>query len=219
MEWSIIPEIVLRSLKVSGLATILASMIGIPIGILISLTNFKGKELVKSIFNAFLGIPTVVMGLILYLLLAPKGPLGFLGLLYTEMGIAFGQMLLILPIVISITATSIEQVSKEVYELALTLGASKTQAMLKVLDEALPGIFLASIAAFNRAISELGIALMIGGNIFVYEGLANTRVMTTAIQMHVARGEIDIAIILGIILLTIVFIVTIIMNIVKARWL
>jgi len=217
VEWSIIPEIVLRSLKVSGLATILASIIGIPIGIFISLANFKGKELVKSIFNAFLGIPTVVMGLILYLLLAPKGPLGFLGLLYTEMGIAFGQMLLVLPIVVSITATSIEQVSNEVYEVALTLGASKTQAMCKILEEAIPGIFLASIAAFNRAIAELGIALMIGGNIFVYEGLANTRVLTTAIQMHVARGEIDIAIILGIMLLGIVFVVTTIMNMVKAR--
>jgi len=217
VEWSIIPEIVLRSLKVSGLATILASIIGIPIGIFISLAHFKGKELVKSIFNAFLGIPTVVMGLILYLLLAPKGPLGFLGLLYTEMGIAFGQMLLVLPIVVSITATSIEQVSNEVYEVALTLGASKTQAMCKILEEAIPGIFLASIAAFNRAIAELGIALMIGGNIFVYEGLANTRVLTTAIQMHVARGEIDIAIILGIMLLGIVFVVTTIMNMVKAR--
>ncbi len=218
LDWGIVAEITLRSLKVSGLAAILASTIGIPVGVLLSLYNFTGREFLKSIFNTLLGIPTVVMGLFLYLLLAPKGPFGFLGLLYTEMGISLGQMLLVLPIVVSITATSIEQVSEEIYELALTLGASRAQAVVKVISEALPGIVLSSIAAFNRAVAELGIALMIGGNVFVYGGLANTRVLTTAIQMHVARGEIDVAIVLGLILLSVVFAISWITNLVK-KWL
>ncbi len=212
-------EITLRSLKVSGIAAILASVIGIPISLLLVFTNFKGKELIKSLFNGLLGIPTVVMGLFLYLLLSPKGPFGFLNLLYTEMGISLGQMLLILPIVVSFSTSSIEQINIEIYELALTLSASKSEAMMKVINEALPSILLAFIAAFNRAIAELGIALMVGGNIFVYNGLANTRVLTTAIQMHVARGEIDIALELGFILLGIVFIISLVMNIVKRVWL
>ncbi len=219
MDWGVVLEITLRSLKVSGIAAILASIVGIPIGLSLVFFNFAGKELIKSVFNALLGIPTVVLGLFLYLLLAPKGPLGFLNLLYTEMGISFGQMLLILPIVVSFTASSVEQVSKDVYELALTLGASRSEAMVKVLSEAVPGILLASIAAFNRAIAELGVALMIGGNVFVYGGFANTRVLTTAIQMHVARGEVDIALTLGLILLSIVFVISLTMNRVKKIWL
>ena len=212
-------EITLRSLKVSGIAAILASVIGIPISLLLVFFNFKGKELIKSFFNSLLGIPTVVMGLFLYLLLSPEGPFGFLNLLYTEMGISLGQMLLVLPIVISFSTNSIEQVNVEIYELALTLSASRGEAMMKVINEAFPSILLAFIAAFNRAIAELGIALMVGGNIFVYDGLANTRVLTTAIQMHVARGEMDIALELGFILLGIVFIISLIMNIVKRVWL
>ena len=211
-------DIAIRSVKVSGIAAVLAAIIGVPVGVVVGLSRFKGRGLLKSIFNALLGIPTVVMGLILYLFLAPAGPLGFLGLLYTEMGISFGQMLLILPIVISFTVSSIESVEREIRDLALTLGANKIQIMFKIVEESLSGIVLSIIAAFNRAVAELGIALMVGGNIFVRGGGLNTRVLTTSIQMYVARGEIDYALALGTILMAIVFTITAISNYLQKKW-
>ncbi|WP_456371234.1 ABC transporter permease [Geoglobus sp.] len=211
-------DIAFRSVKVSGIAAMLAAIIGVPLGVVIGVSSFRGKNLVKSVFNAMLGIPTVVMGLILYLFLAPAGPLGMLGLLYTEMGISFGQMLLILPIIVSFTANAIESVEGEIRDLVLTLGASRAQAMVKVVEEAMSGIALSVIAAFNRAIAELGIALMVGGNIFVRNGEMNTRVLTTSIQMYVARGEIEFAIALGTILLAIVFAVTALSNYLQRVW-
>ncbi|HID47603.1 MAG TPA: ABC transporter permease subunit [Methanococcaceae archaeon] len=211
-------DILFRSITVSGLATFYAGLIGIPIGVVLGLSNFKGKEIVKSIFNGLMGIPTVVLGLILYLLLAPTGPLGFLNLLYTTTGISLGQMMLILPIVVSITANFIESIEEDVRYLALTLGADETQMMMKVIEEASPGILLSLMAAFNRAIAELGIALMIGGNIFVEGGNMNTRVLTTAIQMYVTRGEISMAIALGIILLSLVYLISVIVNYIQRRW-
>ncbi|HIP15674.1 MAG TPA: ABC transporter permease subunit [Methanothermococcus okinawensis] len=211
-------DILLRSIKVSGLATLYAGLIGIPIGVILGLSDFKGKNVIKSIFNGLMGIPTVVLGLILYLLLAPTGPLGFLNLLYTTTGISLGQMMLILPIVVSITANFIESIEEDVRYLALTLGADETQMMMKVIEEASPGILLSLMAAFNRAIAELGIALMIGGNIFVEGGNMNTRVLTTAIQMYVTRGEISMAIALGIILLSLVYLISVIVNYIQRRW-
>ncbi len=210
-------DIALRSIRVSGIATLLASMWGLPIGVALGIFNFFGKNVIKGFFNAMLGIPTVVLGLILYLMLAPTGPLGFLGLMYTEMGISIGQSVLITPIIVSFVASSVELVEKEIRELALTLGASKFEASLAVIKEASGGVLLALIAAFNRAIAELGIAIMIGGNIFVRDSALNTRVLTTAIQMYTTRGEIDLAIALGIILLSIVFIVNILSNVIQSR--
>jgi len=211
-------DIILRSIKVSGLATLYAGLIGVPIGVILGLSDFKDKEVIKSIFNGLMGIPTVVLGLILYLFLAPAGPLGFLNLLYTTTGISLGQMILILPIVVSITVNSIESVEEDVRYLALTLGADETQMMMKVIEEASPGILLSLITAFNRAIAELGVALMIGGNIFIKGGEMNTRVLTTAIQMYVTRGEISMAIALGIILLSLVYLVSITVNYIQRRW-
>ena len=211
-------DILLRSIKVSGLATLYAGLIGVPIGVILGLSDFKGKEVVKSIFNGLMGIPTVVLGLVLYLFLAPAGPLGFLNLLYTTTGISLGQMILILPIVVSITVNSIESIEEDVRYLALTLGADETQMMMKIIEEASPGILLSLMTAFNRAIAELGVALMIGGNIFIKGGEMNTRVLTTAIQMYVTRGEISMAIALGIILLSLVYLISIMVNYIQRRW-
>ncbi|HIQ32682.1 MAG TPA: ABC transporter permease subunit [Methanothermococcus okinawensis] len=211
-------DILLRSIKVSGLATLYAGLIGVPTGVVIGLSDFKGKEIVKSIFNGLMGIPTVVLGLILYLFLAPAGPLGFLNLLYTTTGISLGQMVLILPIVVSITVNSIESVEEDIKYLALTLGADESQMMVKIIEEASPGILLSLITAFNRAIAELGVALMVGGNIFIKGGEMNTRVLTTAIQMYVTRGEISMAIALGIILLSLVYLISMVVNYIQKRW-
>ncbi len=210
-------EITLRSIRVSGMATLMAALWSFPIGIAIGMYNFRGKNILKGFFNGLLGIPTVVLGLILYLLLVPSGPLGFLRLIYTEMGISLGQSLLITPIMISFIANSIEVVEKDIRELAITLGAGKLEASLAVMREAISGILLSVIASFNRAIAELGIAIMIGGNIFVKGSALNTRVLTTAMQMYTARGEIDMALALGIILLSIVFAVSTISNIIQSR--
>lgn len=211
-------EIALRSIKVSGLATLIAVAWSLPLSIFIGLTNFRGKWAVKGLINGLMGVPTVIWGLILYLFLVPKGPFGALGLLYTEMGISIGQALLITPIIISIVVNSLEAIEVEIRELALTLGADEIRASFQVVTESFGGIILAIIAGFNRAIAELGIALMIGGNIYVKGGYYNTRVLTTAIQMYTVRAEVSIAIALGIILMSIVLGINLLSNLIR-KWL
>lgn len=192
--------VVYRTLLFSGVAVILATLWGTPIAMVLALKNFRGKTLVKAFFNSLIGIPTVVLGLILYLVFSKGGPLGFLGLLYTPAAIILGEAILVTPILISITINAIEAVDPDVAALAKTLGASESQASLAVLKEALNGFLLGNIASFNRAIAELGVALLVGGNIV---GL--TDVLTTAISRYTQRGELDFAIALGFLLLLIVF--------------
>jgi len=199
-----------RSLVVSGLATLLATVWATPLAMTIALGSFRGKKILKAVFNALLGIPTVVLGLILYLLFSRSGPLGLFHLLYTPLGISIGQSLLVAPIIISFGVSSIEATSSEVKDLAKTLGASDVQVSLKVAREALGGVILSIVAAFNRAFAELGIAMMIGGNI------ANvTRVLTTSISLETAKGEIALSIALGIILLSIVFCLNLAVNLLR----
>ena len=192
--------IVYRSLFFSGIAIILATLWGTPIAMLLGLREFRGKTIVKGFFNSLIGVPTVVLGLVLFIILSKGGPLGFLGLLYTPGGIIIGQAILVTPIIVSIATAAIEAVDPEIMNLAKTLGASESQASIAVLKEALNGVLLSNIASFNRAIAELGVALLVGGNIV---GL--TDVFTTAISRYTARGELDLAIALGILLMVIVF--------------
>ena len=195
--------IVYRSLLFSGIAVILATLWGTPIAMLIALREFRGKNLVKAFFNSLIGIPTVVLGLVLFLAFSNGGPLGFLGLLYTPSGIIIGEAILVTPIIISIATTAIEAVDPEIMNLAKTLGGSESQAAVAVLKEAANGVLLSNFASFNRAIAELGVALLVGGNI-AGSGL-RTDVLTTAISRYTQKGEIDFAIALGIILMVIVF--------------
>ena len=150
--------------------------------------------------NTLIGLPTVVLGLLLFLILSRGGPLGFLGLLYTPAAIIIGQAILITPILTSIGVSAIEDVDPEIMNLAKTLGASESQAQIAVLKEAVNGLVLSGIASFNRAIAELGVVLLVGGNI-----AGGTDVLTTAISRYTQRGEIDLAIALGIILMIIIF--------------
>ncbi len=198
--------IVYRSLLFSGIAVILAALWGTPIALLLSLKNFRGKTFFKAVFNSLIGIPTVVLGLILYLIFSKGGPLGFLGILYTPAAIIIGEAILVTPLIISIMTNAIEAVDPEILSLARTLGASESQASVAVLKEAVGGVLLSNIAGFNRAIAELGVALLVGGNI---AGL--TDVLTTAISRYTARGELDMAIALGIILMVVVFLITAVM--------
>ncbi|MGB9914816.1 MAG: ABC transporter permease [Candidatus Bathyarchaeales archaeon] len=206
--------IVYRSILFSGAAIILAALWGTPIAMLLSLKNFRGKTIVKGFFNSLIGIPTVVLGLVLFLIFSNGGPLGFLGLLYTPAAIIIGEAILVTPVLISIMVNAIEAVDPDIFTLAKTLGASESQAVLAVLKEALNGVLLSNLASFNRAIAELGVALLVGGNI---AGL--TDVLTTAISRYTARGELDFAIALGIILMVLVFLINIAVILArKAKW-
>ena len=200
--------ILFRSLLFSGTALILALLWGTPIAILLGLQEFRGKTIVKTLITSFLGIPTVVLGLILYLFFSKGGPLGFLGLLYTPAAIIIGQAILVSPIIISIGVSAIEAVDPEIMALSKTLGASESQAQIAVLKEAIDGVLLANVASFNRAIAELGVALLIGGNI---ANVGNrTDVLTTAISRYTQIGEIGFAVALGILLMVIIFAVNLI---------
>lgn len=200
--------ILFRSLLFSGTAIILAMLWGTPIAMLLGLQEFRGKTVIKTIITSLMGIPTVVLGLILYLIFSKGGPLGFLGLLYTPGAIMIGQAILVTPIIISIGVSAIEAVDPEIMTLSKTLGASESQAQIAVLKEAINGVLLANVASFNRAIAELGVALLIGGNI---ANVGNrTDVLTTAISRYTQIGEIGFAVALGILLMVIIFMVNLI---------
>ncbi len=205
--------IVSRSLFFSGTAIILAILWGTPIAMLIAMKEFRGKTILKTLFNTLIGLPTVVLGLILFLIFSKAGPLGFLGLLYTPGAIMIGQAILVTPILVSIGISAIESVDPEIMNLSKTLGASESQAQIAVLKEAINGIVLSDLASFNRAIGELGVVLLVGGNIA--GGGNRTDVLTTAISRDVQIGEIGLAVALGILLVIILFTINIIVVVLR----
>jgi len=207
-----IVEIAVRTIGVSGAATLLAALWGIPLGILLGLKRFRGRRVIVGFFNAMMGLPAVALGLLLYLLFSQSGPLGFLHLLYTPLAMALGQAVLITPITVSFTTSTIEAIDPEIKDLATTLGASETEASMAVLKESIGGVLLAVAASFNRAIAELGVAIMVGGNL---RGL--TRVLTTSIALEATRAELLLGIALTIILLVIVFAVNASVNMLQSR--
>jgi len=198
-------EITLRTLQVSFYAILLASIVGVPIGVFVGMREFRGKKLVKTISATLIGVPTVSLGLLLFLLLVRNGPFGYLGLLYTVQGISIGEALLVIPLVVSFTTSAVESKDIRLRDLARTLGASEVDTSIVIVREALEPIVLAVVAAFNRAFSELGIAMMIGGNIDGY-----TRVLTTAISLQTNLGEIPLSIALSIVLMMVVFTLTVV---------
>jgi len=203
-------SVALRSIHVSVLSTVLSSAWSVPIALVIGLKNFTGKRFVKTIFQGLLGVPTVALGLFFFLLLSRSGPLGIFHLLFTTNGMVIGQSALITPIVISFATSAIESTDVEIRDLARTLGASETAVAFTIAREATSGILLSIVAAFSRAIAELGVVMMVGGNIRNV-----TRVLTTAIALETARGEIAFSIALVIILLIIVYFVTFLSNFVR----
>lgn len=205
-------EITVRSVLVSGSATLLSALWGVPIATILGLYKFRGKFVLKAVFNALLGIPTVTLGLILYLFLSKSGPLGFLRILYDPLGIIVGQAILVTPIIVSFIASAIESVDPEIKDLAKTLGASEFEASMAVLKESLSGVVLAITASFNRAIAELGVALMVGGNIS-----GRTSVLTTTIALETNAGNIALAIALAIVLLLIVSAFSLSINLIQRR--
>ncbi|TDA30717.1 MAG: ABC transporter permease [Hadesarchaea archaeon] len=205
-------DIVLRSLWISGTATLLATAWGLPLALLLGLREFRGRRALLSLFHTLMGLPTVTLGLLLFLLLSSRGPLGPLHLLYTPSAMILGQALLVTPIVVTFLCEALERVDPSLRDLARTLGASERQASLAVLGEARRGAVLAVLASFNRAVSELGVAMMLGGNLHGY-----TRVMTTAIALETARGEVLLSLQLAAVLLALVFTLNLAVNLLGRR--
>ena len=194
--------IILLSLKVSGLALALAAGVGLPLGALLGFKQFPGHDLAISATNTFMGLPPVVVGLFVYLLLSRKGPLGFLGLLYSPTAMIIAQTILAVPIVTALCHSAIASVEPIIRQAARTLGATPLQETVALIREARYGILSAVIAAFGRVMAEVGSILIVGGNIAGY-----TRVMTTTIALETDKGNFELALALGIILLAISFIV------------
>jgi tungstate transport system permease protein len=201
---------VYRSLYVSGLGTLLACLWGIPIAIGLGLYSFRGKWVITGFFNALIGVPTVALGLLLYLLLSKSGEFGFLGILYTVNGIAVGQAILLTPIIVTFTSSALGAADVQLRDLAKTLGASGFRTNQAIMRETVWSMVLAITAAFNRGFGELGIAMIVGGNIF-----QETRVLTTSIAVETNLGQFDVAMAYGIILMAIVIAVTLIINLVE----
>ena len=192
--------IVWVSLKVSGTSTLLASLMGVPLGFIIAFHTFAGKRLLITVLNTLLAVPTVVIGLLVYAFISRRGILGMLDLLYTQKAIVIGQTVLILPLVATFTIAAISRIDARYRKTAITLGANRLQTAMVIMREAKFGIVAAVIAAYGRVISEVGISMMLGGNARGF-----TRTMTTAMALEYDKGAFTLAVALGIILLTLAF--------------
>jgi tungstate transport system permease protein len=195
-------EIISLSLLVSASAVLISCLFGIPLGAILGLRAFRGRRLVEGLINTMMGLPPVVAGLVIYLLLSSSGPLGVLRLLYTPGAMIIAQVVLVLPIVTGLTLVAVRSKDRRIRETARSLGATEAQATIAVLGEARLGIFGGVVAGLGRALGEVGAVMLVGGNL---EG--KTRVMTTAIVLETRRGEFDLAIALGIVLLVISFVI------------
>jgi tungstate transport system permease protein len=195
-------RIILLSLQVSGFALVIATILGVPLGALLALRHFPLRGVLLSLLNTGMGLPPVVVGLFLYLILSRSGPMGFMSLLYTPSAMVIAQAILSFPIVTSLTHAAIVGVDPVIRLAAQTLGATPMQEAVTVVREARYGIVAAVIAGFGRVSAEVGAVLMVGGNIANY-----TRVMTTTIALETDKGNFDLGIALGIILLTLSLVV------------
>lgn len=204
-------------LLVTGAATVLSAITAIPLAVVIALREFRGKKLLISAINTFMGVPPVVVGLFLFILLSSAGPLGFLDLLFTPTAMIIAQYILATPIILSVSISALASVERKVGETALTLGATSIQKTIVVLKEAKAGVITAILTGFSRVIGEVGAILIVGGNIALTGGVSYTRTLTTAITLETAMGRFSTAIALGIILLIIAFITSVALNILRER--
>ncbi len=205
-------EIAGRSLRISLTSTALTSLICLPLASAIHFNRFPGKRLLISLIQTFYSVPTVVIGLLVFSLFSRVGPFGGVDILWTPTAMVIGQMVLVTPILLGLTLTALAGVDPLVIDTARSLGASGLQTATVVLRETRFAVTSAIIMAFGRAVSEVGIALIVGGNI---RGI--TRVLTTAISLEHSRGDIEFAIALGIILIVIALVVNIILNRLQRR--
>lgn len=192
--------IVATSLKISGSATLLASLLGVPLGVLVAVGRFRGRGFVLLLLNTLMAMPTVVVGLFMYGLISRQGPLGTWGLLFTPLGVVLGECVLALPIIANLTVSAIEGLDPRLALTCKTLGAGRVRQSLAMVSEGRPAVMAAVIAGFGRVVAEVGVAMMVGGNIRWY-----TRTMTTAVALETSRGEFALGLALGLTLLAVAF--------------
>ena len=195
-----VATIVGASLRFSMSSTLIASAIGIPAGVALANARFRFKRLVEDILNTLLSIPTVIVGLFVYTLIFRQGPLGSFHLLFSPAAIILGQTILIIPLIASLACSAVSLVNPIIRETAITLGAGRFNIIRTVALEARPALLIACITGFGRVIGEIGISLILGGNILDY-----TRTITTAISLQTSKGEFALGLALGMILLCVAF--------------
>ena len=203
---------VLATVQVSTLSMSASLLIGIPLGYLLGYLDFPGKKPLRTVVDTLLSLPTVFIGLVVYAFLSYRGPFGELGLLFPLTGIAIGQTILALPVVISLTATAVESLDRHLRLTLLSLGASPRQVFLTSLWEARLGLLIAAVTATGRVLTEVGISMMVGGNI-----KWQTRTITTAIALETNKGQFATGIALGLILLALAFAINISLSFLRRR--
>ena len=205
-------QIVWTSVKISLIATVFATLLGVFLGIITAITKFPGKQLLQQILNTLMAMPTVMIGLIFYGLLSRQGPLGDLGLLYSETAVILGQSCLILPLIMNMTRVAVQSADQRLISTLKILGAKTHQQIIPILSELRFVILAGVITGFGRAIGEVGAAMMLGGNI---QGL--TRTMTTAIALETSKGDFELGLALGILLLFIAFTINLALQILNRK--
>ncbi len=200
-------DIVAVSIKTASTSTLLAAITGIPFGIFIAQKKFPGRSIVITVLNTLMSLPTVVIGLTVYSFLSRRGPLGKLGLLYTLSAMVIGQFILIFPILSGVTVTAVRSLDKRIKTTLVSLGTSHRQGFRMFIHEARLGILTALIAGFGRVFAEVGVSMMLGGNIKGY-----TRNIPTTIALETSKGEFALGIALGIVLLAVAFSINLVLT-------
>ncbi len=198
------------TLRVSSLSIAATLFLGVPAGFVLGRCTFPGKGILRLLVDTLLSFPTVVIGLLVYIFVSHRGPLGELELLFTLPGIAVGQTILGLPIVVALTASAVENADPRMEETLLTLGASRRQQLWATVRELRFSLLAAAITAYGRIISEVGISMMIGGNI-----KGSTRTITTAIALETNKGRFGLGLALGLVLLALVFLINLVLHFLK----
>ena len=207
-----VADAVRTSLYVSAVATVFASLIGIPLGLIVGLADFPLKRFVVTVLNTLMAVPTVVVGLLVYGFLSRQGPLGVLGLLFTPTAIVIGGVLLASPISANYALASVRGADPRILPSALTLGAGRFRVVGALIGEIRFGILAGVIAGFGRVVSEVGVAMMLGGNIRGY-----TRTMTTAIALETSKGEFAFGMALGIVLMSVALFVNLFLGFLQRK--
>lgn len=196
-----------RTLFISGISTLVAALVFVPLGGLIYFHDFPGKGILVSLIQTLFSLPTVFVGLLVFITFSKAGPLGALGILFTPEVMIIGQVVLISPIVVGLTISALRGVGQEIRDTAISLGASRSQAIYTIAKEARYGVTSAVLLGFGRAISEVGLAVIVGGNIRGY-----TRTLTTAMSLETSMGNIELSMALGLILVSLALVVNILVG-------
>ena len=205
-------EVAGRSLRISATSATISALICLPLGSLIHFHRFPGKRLLINVVQTLFGIPTVAIGLFVFVLFSRAGPLGGLDLMFTPTVMILGQVILVTPVILGLTISALSGVDKAIADTAISLGASSFQTAVITLREARFAVLAALIMGFGRAISEVGLALMVGGNIKGF-----TRTITTAISLETSKGDLELSIALGIILISTALVINIVLNRIQQR--